>query len=69
MSNIRVAAAGLLPLISSSAALAADLFVPPPEEAPIPETFSWSGPYIGAHLGWGFGGDQSFPAGCVCGPA
>lgn len=38
----------------STAAVAADLNPAPVDIAPISPTYSWTGGYIGAHLGWGW---------------
>src|SRR5690606_21737945 len=68
MIGIRIPTAASL-LIFSSAAFAADLPVytgQEPEPLPISQYFDWTGFYVGAHLGWGFG-DQEFPAACECG--
>lgn len=64
-----VASASALALLSGIAA-AADLPVfepaPPPMISPMPIAFNWSGFYIGAHGGWGWGGggfDDGFVVG------
>ncbi|OQM74230.1 hypothetical protein BFN67_05100 [Pseudaminobacter manganicus] len=70
LSTPLLATVALMLLSSSSATFAADLVVLPPEEVPVaPDFLDWNGPYVGVHLGWGFGGDQSFRADCKCGPA
>jgi outer membrane immunogenic protein len=56
---LRLAASASLLAILSGAAIAADLPVYSPPPAPMlpspPLTYNWSGFYIGAHGGWGFG--------------
>lgn len=62
----------VLVLLAGGAAAAADLpmtAVPPPEPAmlaPTPIAFNWTGFYIGAHGGWGFG-QAPFVDGAVAG--
>ena len=64
---LRLASASVLALLSS-AALAADLPTMSPPPAPMlsttPIAYNWSGFYIGAHGGWGFG-DGDFDEGFV----
>ena len=56
---LRFAASATALALISSAAVAADLAIPPP--APMlsttPIAYNWSGLYVGAHGGWGFGHD------------
>jgi outer membrane immunogenic protein len=64
----QVVSASALALLSGMA-VAADIPVeplPPPMIAPTPIAFNWSGFYIGAHGGWGWGGG-AFDDGFVVG--
>jgi outer membrane immunogenic protein len=58
---LRFAASATALAMISSAAVAADLpIMPPPPPPPVlttPIVFNWSGLYVGAHGGWGFGHD------------
>lgn len=46
-------------VLMSTTAFAADLpaFEPAPVIAPVPEGFTWTGPYVGVFAGWAWGGD------------
>lgn len=57
----------------AGSAFAADLGTPipayePPPVYTAPATFSWTGPYVGALLGYGFAGNWAQPAGAVAVP-
>src|SRR3954454_17421689 len=60
---LRLAASASVLAILSSAAVAADLPVFSPPPAPMlsttPIAYNWSGFYIGAHGGWGFGNGEA----------
>src|SRR3954447_11728273 len=67
---LRLAATASVLAILSSAAVAADLPTMSPPPAPMlsttPIAYNWSGFYIGAHGGWGFG-DGDFDDGFIVG--
>lgn len=49
------AAAATMGLFVAANAHAADLYTPPPVVEPMPEpAFSWTGFYLGGHIGWGW---------------
>ena len=58
---LRLAASATVLALMSSAAVAADMPIYSPPPAPMlsttPIAYNWSGFYIGAHGGWGFGHD------------
>lgn len=70
---LRLAASASVLAILSGAALAADLptFSPPPPPAPMlsttPIAYNWSGFYVGAHGGWGWGSGNGIDDGFVVG--
>jgi outer membrane immunogenic protein len=56
---LRFAASVTVVALMSSVAVAADLAIPPaaPVLSTTPIPYNWSGAYVGAHGGWGFGHD------------
>lgn len=58
MKRIMLATVAGVALMAAAPAMAADLAVKAPRIAPVappPPAFSWTGCFIGAHWGWGFG--------------
>ncbi|MDQ0474869.1 outer membrane protein [Labrys wisconsinensis] len=57
--SLKIGTAALALIGSVAVARAADLAAAPVEPvAPIPYAFSWTGFYVGANIGYGFGGDD-----------
>ena len=52
---VGVLALGAAAALVTSNASGADLRVPQPEQVLAPEMVDWTGPYVGGHVGYGWG--------------